>query len=249
MAFLGVQAFSYGCFGDTQMKTSRFIVGVALSGIALALPMATRAAGFTNGSFETVTGGFNPGAGSYTEPGAGNTDITGWVVTSGNVDIVNTSYFSPDFIASDGQNSIDLNGSQPGAIAQTFTTVAGGHYQVTFDLNSNVYDGDPNAIKNVLVSAGADSAVFSYANALHPIHQGGPWQGHTFDFTATGAATTLSFQSLVTNCCWGAELDNVAVSQLTGGVPEPATWALMLLGFGGLGATLRRRRGQVALAA
>ena len=35
----------------------------------------------------------------------------------------------------------------------------------------------------------------------------------------------------------------------TGGVPEPATWAMMLLGFGGLGAMLRRRRGQVALAA
>jgi hypothetical protein len=35
-----------------------------------------------------------------------------------------------------------------------------------------------------------------------------------------------------------------------GGVPEPATWAMMLVGFGGLGALLRRRRrGQVALAA
>jgi hypothetical protein len=34
----------------------------------------------------------------------------------------------------------------------------------------------------------------------------------------------------------------------TGGVPEPATWALMLMGFGGLGAVLRRRR-QAALAA
>jgi opacity protein-like surface antigen len=28
----------------------------------------------------------------------------------------------------------------------------------------------------------------------------------------------------------------------TGGVPEPATWAMMLTGFGGLGAVLRRRR-------
>jgi len=32
------------------------------------------------------------------------------------------------------------------------------------------------------------------------------------------------------------------------GVPEPATWAMMLLGFGGLGAVLRRRRSQPAVA-
>ena len=31
-------------------------------------------------------------------------------------------------------------------------------------------------------------------------------------------------------------------------VPEPATWGLMLLGFGGLGAALRRRRASLALA-
>jgi hypothetical protein len=39
-----------------------------------------------------------------------------------------------------------------------------------------------------------------------------------------------------------------ALSQLAG-VPEPATWGLMLVGFGGLGAMLRRRRGQIALTA
>jgi len=33
------------------------------------------------------------------------------------------------------------------------------------------------------------------------------------------------------------------------GVPEPATWAMMLLGFGALGIALRTRRGRVALAA
>ena len=33
------------------------------------------------------------------------------------------------------------------------------------------------------------------------------------------------------------------------GVPEPAAWALMTLGFGGLGAVIRRRRGRVLLAA
>jgi hypothetical protein len=31
-------------------------------------------------------------------------------------------------------------------------------------------------------------------------------------------------------------------------VPEPATWALMILGFGGMGATLRRKRSTPALA-
>ena len=36
------------------------------------------------------------------------------------------------------------------------------------------------------------------------------------------------------------EIDNLAV---TGGVPEPASWALMIRGFGSAGVMLRRRRG------
>jgi hypothetical protein len=47
----------------------------------------------------------------------------------------------------------------------------------------------------------------------------------------------------------GASGGNVLLKSLTvTPVPEPETWALMIAGFGGIGAALRRRRTQVAVA-
>ena len=40
----------------------------------------------------------------------------------------------------------------------------------------------------------------------------------------------------------------VRIDSVTGGVPEPATWAMMLTGFAGMGALLRRRRSHIASA-
>lgn len=39
----------------------------------------------------------------------------------------------------------------------------------------------------------------------------------------------------------GFELDNIAVNESIGAIPEPSTWAMMLLGFGAMGAMIRRR--------
>ena len=39
-------------------------------------------------------------------------------------------------------------------------------------------------------------------------------------------------------------VDNIRLG--VGSVPEPATWGLMIMGFGGLGAMLRRRRAAFA---
>ena len=43
--------------------------------------------------------------------------------------------------------------------------------------------------------------------------------------------------------------DNLKVGKLSAGVPEPASWAMMLLGFGGIGSLIRNRRRAVSLAA
>jgi hypothetical protein len=75
----------------------------------------------------------------------------------------------------------------------------------------------------------------------------GGWTLETFTFTAHAATQTLSFLSVGTapaaNLPPVAFLDGVTLT----GVPEPAVWALMLLGFGGVGALIRRRR-RLALA-
>jgi len=39
-----------------------------------------------------------------------------------------------------------------------------------------------------------------------------------------------------------------STAPFTGGVPEPATWALMIMGFGAIGATMRHRRAKVSFA-
>ena len=63
------------------------------------------------------------------------------------------------------------------------------------------------------------------------------------NFTPTATTQTLTFLSIGTpdGLPPMAALDGVSLT-----VPEPATWAMMLLGFGGMGATLRRRRAVAA---
>jgi hypothetical protein len=73
-----------------------------------------------------------------------------------------------------------------------------------------------------------------------------PEYGHTnTPATRTAIILPTTFRGLK-SVTWanGAEwhqFDNVVVSGATGAVPEPASWGLLLAGFGGIGFAMRRR--------
>ena len=187
-----------------------------------------------NGSFEV---GPDPGA-MITLLG-GSTDINGWEVTRGGIDYKGTFW-----VASDGNRSLDLDDSPGfGGIKQTFATMMGKDYLVTFDMAGNPYrDFNDPPIKHMRVEAAGDSTDFSFDTTSHDYNNMG-WVTHSWQFTADSNSTTIEFYSLdsyegegeydgYSGYC-GPTLDNVSI------VPEPATIAL--LGFGALG-LLRRKR-------
>jgi hypothetical protein len=64
-----------------------------------------------------------------------------------------------------------------------------------------------------------------------------------YGFGVTGGSTITNLR-FVTNPLTSTvdHIKQVRIISAPGSVPEPATWALMLLGFGGIGMTLRRSR-------
>ena len=73
---------------------------------------------------------------------------------------------------------------------------------------------------------------------------GGPlgatdWNAYGSNAFNAGVGDTLLFAAEGESDSLGGYIDNITISTA---VPEPATWMMMMLGFGGLGALLRRRR-------
>ncbi len=61
----------------------------------------------------------------------------------------------------------------------------------------------------------------------------------TLDFSDLGGLTGLSFRPMAGSSGF-VQFDNIMLS--TGAVPEPATWAMMIAGFGIAGGAMRRRK-------
>ena len=212
----------------------------ALTGaaVAIAATLAASAAGavtIVNGSFEI---GNDPG--SFTTLANGDsTSIFGWTVGGLGVDYIG-SYWQ----AADGQRSIDLSGNNKGSISQLLTGLnIGTTYRVDFSLAGNP-DGGAATKVAVASDGGSQTGVFAFSQPGNTKSDMG-WTRNTFQFVATDTTANLTFSSTLFDA-YGPALDDVSISG--GAVPEPATWAMMLVGFGGMGAMLRRRRAVLSLA-
>lgn len=228
-----------------ESKTTGLALCAAL--LVTATPVAAAANLLTNGSFEDPVvpaasyQGFRPGV-------IGTNNGTPWVYeyhTEPFVDVM--TYVVADDFAGYGGKTTPF-GQQYYAMGETpYVTIttqgveglALGHYELSFWQASLP---DQTGAVNVDFRRGRPLAFTSLLGGqqLFTTAAGSDWVRRSVQFDVVqGDAHFIVLSSVV-----GARglVDNVQLNLIPAGVPEPGTWGMMLLGFGGLGAVLRRRR-------
>jgi hypothetical protein len=140
--------------------------------------------------------------------------------------------------------------AHPQTLTQTVSIVSGTNYTFGFDvyLPQNGFNNEFDATLSATV--GGDQFASFAASTMQPV----TWTHFSSGGTA-GSTGPVDFVFAFNS--FGAPAKDFVVDRVyfattadaRGGVPEPASWAMMLVGFGGLGAVLRRRRAATALVA
>jgi hypothetical protein len=226
------RVFSHGneFWSSFAMKSN--IIKSMLSALVISASMATaNAATIVNGNFE---GGI-----SSTTPG-GSTVPVGWTANqswgeTGFNGVVPGQGVNGSAALSIGND--DNQFPQPATLSQTFADTAGTVYQVDFFWKAGG-SGDPNAFLTLAVGG---SSVTLLEGATQT-----SFAEDSFTFTGTGS-DTLSISGQTTPSEWF--VDDVSLSAVTSAVPEPSIWAMMILGFMGVGFMAYRRKSKPLLMA
>jgi hypothetical protein len=186
----------------------------------------------------------------------------GWVLTNnsaptgsipegwfqGNGGIFSAQAGAPEAYIAANFNAAEVGGTLAvWLISPSFSTAAAG--SVTFWVRAAAdADGYEDHIAYGFSSGG--SATTDFTGMTGPIFLPGGWQEFNVAFASHGSGSTARF---AIEYLGDADLSNyigvdtlTITTDVTSGVPEPATWAMMILGFAGIGFTAYRRRNRSA---
>lgn len=123
------------------------------------------------------------------------------------------------------------------AVVMDITDFDFSKYEFTIQLGDLAANAMSSSISVFYMLSGSD--VWTAADGNPLVTAGGANQ-----FILTAEAGTAFDRVLIAST--GASIEQIKQNSVNpatpGAVPEPATWAMMLLGFGGIGMTMRRRR-------
>lgn len=184
---------------------------------------------------------------TYLDCGGGSSCITG--TTNVNLDsffgntatghlngvAVNFVSTTDDLIAGQGQASIASGGADVLINNLTFSVGTGFFTTAEFNLTDQ-----PRNATLIITTAGGASQAFAI--------DGNGSNRFGIQVTSTDLITSATLDSALGFGTFSQLRLGGLVAGQTGAVPEPATWAMMLLGFGGMGVALRRRRKAATLA-
>jgi hypothetical protein len=188
--------------------------------------------------------------------------------TNGSVDVVGTPNPYGITCAGGSGSCVDLDGSTSvsGTIfsLSSFAFAAGQLITLSFDLSGNQRNagidgfftgflfGGPRPTLAFNSQSGAftpgpllQTAVPNYIGTFANVAASSPFQRYTISIIPNSGGTLRAVigqdpRQPGANDNNGPLVDNISLS--IGAVPEPSTWAMMILGFGLVGASLRRRR-------
>jgi hypothetical protein len=107
----------------------------------------------------------------------------------------------------------------------------------------NLYNGNTVSVDYTVQDNLGDSVTF----LIPPNFSSGR---QAFGFPSAGNSFTITAGPAVGGCCgYDFFIDDIGFNQALPGVPEPATWTMMLIGFAGIGSVVRRRATRSAVAA
>jgi hypothetical protein len=115
-------------------------------------------------------------------------------------------------------------------------------------LNNTIFNfvGSVTVTTGMMFTVGHDDGLTLIIGGIHVIDEPLPTSPTVTTRTYSGPSGTFPFQLVYGECCGApAELE---ISLPLSSVPEPGTWAMMLLGFAGLGFAFRQSRRKVSFA-